>query len=69
MSVLAVRFFHQIPPISRRSLISVNNFWSLFSIWTLDEVVRQKGDDEFFGMLNRIRVRHSEQALTSAETD
>lgn len=73
VSVLAVGDFHQIPPISGKSLISTNNsltdLWSLFSIWTLTDVVRQKGDVELIGMLNRIRIKQKNQPLLQEDSD
>lgn len=73
VSVLAVGDFHQIPPISGKSLISINNsltdLWSLFSIWTLTDVVRQKGDLQLIAMLNRIRVKHKNQPLLQEDSD
>ena len=67
ISVLAVSDFYQIPPIDGKSLVSVNksltDLWSTFKIWNLHEVVRQRGDDKFTEMLNRIRTKPRERPL------
>ena len=73
ISVLAVGDFYQIPPISGKSLVSVNksltDLWCLFSIWTLHEVVRQRGDDKFTEMLNRIRTQPQNQQLKQEDME
>ncbi|WAR14429.1 PIF1-like protein [Mya arenaria] len=69
VSILAVGDFYQIPPVAKKSLLSNNtsltDLWSLFHIWELTEVVRQKGDQEFIALLNRLRVRRKHEALTT----
>jgi len=62
ISVLAVGDFYQIPPVAKKSLLSNNTslteLWSLFHILELTEVQRQKGDNDFIPLLNRLRLRH-----------
>ncbi|XP_052788850.1 uncharacterized protein LOC128223618 [Mya arenaria] len=69
VSILAVGDFYQIPPVAKKYLLSNNTsltgLWSLFHIWELTEVVRQKGDQEFIALLNRLRVRRKHEALTT----
>ena len=71
ISVLVVGDFYQIPPIRGKSLISVNNsltdLWSLFAIWNLTEVVRQRGDTAFIEMLNRVRIKPRDQDLSAED--
>ena len=67
ISILAVGDFYQIPPVHGKSLISVNNsltdLWSLFYIFNLTEVIRQKGDADFSEMLNRLRNKPKDQDM------
>ena len=71
VSILAVGDFYQIPPVAKKSLLSNNtsltDLWGLFHIWELTEVVRQKGDQEFISLLNRLRLRRKNEALTSED--
>jgi len=69
ISVLAVGDFYQIPSVAKKSLLSNNtsltDLWSLFHIWELTEVQRQKGDNDFIPLLNRLRLRHKKRPITS----
>ena len=67
ISILAVGDFFQVPPTMQRPLCldtnKLTNLWSLFYIWELQEVVRQKNDLQFVEMLNRFRKRKKEDPV------
>lgn len=71
VSILAVGDFYQVPPVAKKSLLSNNtsltDLWGLFHIWQLSEVVRQKGDQQFIALLNRLRVRKKKQPLSTED--
>ena len=75
VSVLAVGDFYQIPPVGDRVLYSVDpgrlchSPWSDFTLWTLDEIMRQKDDMDFANLLNTIRSKTKENKLSASEQD
>ena len=71
LSILAVGDFFQVPPTMQRPLCldtnKLTNLWSLFYIWELQEVVRQKNDLQFVEMLNRFRKRKKEDPILAED--
>ena len=62
ISVLSVGDFYQLSPIRsqmvcKKSHDHTDYLWSVFVLYHLDEIIRQKGDTKFSEMLNRLRVR------------
>ncbi|KAJ8050313.1 ATP-dependent DNA helicase PIF1 [Holothuria leucospilota] len=61
VSILAVGDFYQLPPIRGKPLFDIDpgalvKLWSIFYKWQLDEIMRQKEDEHFANLLNRVRV-------------
>lgn len=46
---------------------SLTDLWSLFAVWNLTEVVRQRGDVTFIEMLNIIRIKPRDQDLSAED--
>ena len=70
VNILAVGDFHQVLPVMGKVLYkdyaSFNNiFISLFSIWNLEEIMRQKDDSEFAQFLNRLRTHTDKEIYCS----
>ncbi len=62
ISVLSVGDFFQLSPIRSQMLCKKSHdhtdyLWSMFVLYELNEIIRQKGDTKFSEMLNRLRVR------------
>ena len=61
VAILAVGDFHQIQPVKgtpvfKQDLGSFVNLWSMFSIFTLSTIMRQKDDLVFAQLLNNLRI-------------
>ena len=73
MSILAVGDFYQLPPLGSAKPLCVFeehviDFWKdHFEMITLTEIMRQRDDIVFAELLNRIRVKHKEEALSEAD--
>ena len=72
VSIIAVGDFFQLPPVKQRKderLYNTNvsypeDFWKeLFKVVELTEIMRQREDIEFAGMLNCLRIRTKEEVL------
>ena len=62
ISILAVGDFFQLAPIMKQMLClkshdGTDYLWEIFTLYTLEEIIRQKGDTQFSELLNRLRVR------------
>ena len=72
MSVIAVGVFFQLPPVKQRKIERLYNsnvsypedfLKDLFKVVELTEIMRQREDVEFAGMLNSLRIRTKEEVL------
>jgi DNA replication protein DnaC len=67
LAVLAVGDFYQLPPVIQpplyRNINSNNNLWKHFSLWELEEIMRQKDDRQFAEMLNCLRTKPKTEPL------
>ncbi|XP_069122503.1 uncharacterized protein [Argopecten irradians] len=67
VSVLAVGDFYQLPPVKGKALYTRDIYYDLwndnFSIVELEEVMRQKDDQEFAKVLNRCRIKPKNETL------
>jgi hypothetical protein len=75
VSILALGDFYQLPPVKAKSLMTPDtrqgfDLWhDLFSVCTLDEIMRQKDDAPFAEMLNRLRVKAKEEELCEEDDE
>ena len=73
VSVLAVGDFYQLPPVKAKSLMIPDtreafDLWhDLFTICSLDEIMRQRDDAAFAALLNRLRVKSKNDDLASED--
>ncbi|XP_062581095.1 uncharacterized protein LOC134242909 [Saccostrea cucullata] len=76
--VIAVGDFYQLPPVKQRKderLYKENmsypmDFWlDLFKVIELTEIMRQRGDLSFAGILNSFRVRERDEQLTQQQSN
>ena len=64
ISIIVFGDFYQLPPIQQRTIyaeykdvwLNLSPLWRLFRIAELHEVMRQKGDNVFIDLLNKVRV-------------
>ncbi|XP_069102242.1 uncharacterized protein [Argopecten irradians] len=67
VSVLAVGDFYQLPPVKGKALYTRDIFYDLwndnFSIVELEEIMRQKDDQEFANVLNQCRIKSKNETL------
>ena len=71
VAILAVGDFYQLPPVMAQALYrepkSNISYWEKFCVWTLKEIMRQKGDRQFAKTLNRIRTKEKGVPLSAAD--
>ena len=74
LSVIAFGDFFQLPPVRGSSLLHKDpgaltpHLWDQFTCFTLDTIMRQKDDQDFALLLNRIRTKPKSDTM-SAEDD
>ena len=64
LPVISCGDFYQLPPINKRpifaeykdAMLNISPLWRLFRMIELTEVMRQKGDDVFIQLLNKVRI-------------
>lgn len=72
--VLAVGDFYQIPPVGDRTLYKIDTAslcespWTLFALWELEEIMRQKSDLTFANLLN-VRSKTKTSRLNEPDKD
>ena len=64
--------FYQVPPIGGKLLLRKENVafaepWEAFSMWKLEEVMRQREDKNFAETLNRLRIRKSSESISKED--
>lgn len=71
LTIIAVGDFHQIPPVFGKSLLNLDaatlapDLWSEFSMIELTEIMRQKDDQPFAQLLNRLRIKRKDDRLSN----
>ena len=77
ISIICVGDFYQLPPIRERpifcdyrnQLYNLTHPWYTFKMVELEEIMRQKGDNSFTQLLNRVRVaKHTDKDLLTIQS-
>lgn len=72
VAILAVGDFYQIPPVIGKPLFHKDDamfidLWSIFSLWELTVIMRQKDDISYAELLNRLRTHEKGTSLLPAD--